>query len=159
MIEIDSRNAAQTFELGRRLGERLAAGDAICLAGDLGAGKTLFAQGIAAGLGLEEQVTSPTFTILQLYETGRWPVYHFDLYRLEDVAGLYDIGFDEYANGDGVAIIEWADKFAAAMPEDCLWVTLRLGAEEGTRRISLRATGPKSRRLYEEMKHSADIGA
>lgn len=153
-----SHNPAGTRALGEVLGQRLAAGDVICLTGDLGAGKTLFVQGLAAGLGVTDDVTSPTFTILQVYDGGRLPLYHFDLYRLDDPGQLEDIGFTEYAGGRGAAVIEWADKFAAAMPEERLWVELRLGNGEDERLISFEPVGVRYRRLCEELKDSAAFG-
>lgn len=139
-----------TFSLGKELGARLDRGDVICLSGDLGAGKTLFTQGVAAGLGVGEGVTSPTFTILQVYEDGRCPIYHFDLYRLEIPQQLEDIGFEEYSRPDGVAIIEWADKFAAEMPEEHLWIELKINDEAG-RVVTMSPHGARYVKLCEEM--------
>lgn len=151
MLTITTDSPAATLVFGRALGQRLAAGDVVCLAGDLGAGKTLLVQGLAAGLGVTDDVTSPTFTILQVYEGGRLPLNHFDLYRLEDPADLDNIGFEEYTGGEGVAVIEWADKFAAAMPAERLWIELEHGGANG-RTIALKPAGERYRRLCEELK-------
>lgn len=152
MRTITTSGPADTFALGRALGELLTAGDILCLAGDLGAGKTLLIQGLAAGLGVADDVTSPTFAILQVYETGRVPVYHFDLYRLEREAELDDIGFAHYTGGDGVAVIEWADRFAAAMPDERLWVEIHPGPGETDRVIRLAPAGGRYLRLCEELR-------
>lgn len=159
MTSFLTRTADGTFQFGHTLGKKLTAGDVLCLTGDLGAGKTLLVQGAAAGLGVTETVTSPTFTLMQVYETGRLPVYHFDLYRLDAPMDLHNIGFEEYMGGDGVALIEWADKFPAAMPEHCLWVEINRGRETTERVIMLRPKGERYRRLGEELKESADSGA
>lgn len=151
MLTIRSADPTGTFAFGRILGQHLAAGDVVCLAGDLGAGKTLLVQGIAAGLGVTDDVTSPTFTILQVYEGGRLPLNHFDLYRLDDPADLEDIGFWEYTGGEGVAVIEWADKFAVAMPDERLWVELN-GSGENERTIALSPAGERYRCLCEELR-------
>jgi len=159
MTSFLTQSADGTLCFGRALGTRLTAGDVLCITGDLGAGKTLLAQGVAAGLGITEEVTSPTFTLMQVYETGRFPIYHFDLYRLDDPMDLYNIGFEEYVGGDGVALIEWADKFTADMPERCLWVEISRGSVATERIISLQPKGERYRRLGEELKESADSGA
>lgn len=114
IYETKERN--ETFELGKKLAERAVSGDIYCLSGDLGAGKTAFAQGFAKGLGVTEDVTSPTFTILCVYESGRLPLYHFDVYRFEDAFELEDIGGDEYLYGDGVCLIEWSEKIKEYLP-------------------------------------------
>ncbi|MDR3589963.1 MAG: tRNA (adenosine(37)-N6)-threonylcarbamoyltransferase complex ATPase subunit type 1 TsaE [Negativicutes bacterium] len=155
MLVYKTANPRETFALGEQLGAGLALGDVICLNGDLGAGKTLLVQGIAAGLGICEGVTSPTYTILHVYDGGRLPIFHFDLYRLEHPDQLDDIGFEEYSRPDGVAIIEWADKFAARMPEENLWVELKV--MDGTSRsITLKPAGPRYEQLCEELKPGAD---
>ena len=101
-----TKNAAETRELGKRLAEQLKAGDVVLLEGELGAGKSELARGIARGLEVSETVTSPSFTILNVYESGRIPLYHFDWYRLESSGELYELGMDEYLGGDGIALIE-----------------------------------------------------
>ena len=122
----ETHSADQTRSLAAALGARLQAGDVICLIGDLGAGKTTWTQGLALGLGLPESepVNSPTFTLLAEHPGGRAPLYHFDVYRLPDSSGLYDLAFDEYLSGDGVVVIEWADRIADALPAERLDITL-----------------------------------
>ncbi len=154
MLTVKSADPAATFAFGRSLGQRLAAGDIVCLAGDLGAGKTLLVQGIATGLGVTDDVTSPTFTILQVYGGGRLPLNHFDLYRLDNADELEDVGFEEYTGGEGAAVIEWADKFAAAMPGECLWIELKGGGGENEREIVLSPAGERYRHLCEELRAS-----
>ena len=105
-----------TFALGRSLGEGAKAGEVYCLDGDLGAGKTVFTQGFAAGLGITEPVNSPTFTILQVYDEGRLPLYHFDVYRIGDVEEMDEIGYEEYFYGEGVCLIEWASLIEEILP-------------------------------------------
>ena len=106
----------------------------VTLEGELGAGKSELARGIARGLGVTETVTSPSFTILNVYESGRVPLYHFDWYRLESEEELYELGMDEYLGGDGIAVVEWAERCPDAVPENAI-------------RITLEATGPESRRI------------
>lgn len=140
-VEICTDSPEATGELAKKLGSRLRAGMVLCLVGDLGAGKTLFAQGIAAGLGVLDEVTSPTFNLMNLY-AGRLPMAHFDLYRLEDEAELDEIGFYEYTDEPrGVALIEWADKFPAALPEAYLRVELRPGDTKEARHITFSPVG------------------
>ncbi|MCX6967735.1 MAG: tRNA (adenosine(37)-N6)-threonylcarbamoyltransferase complex ATPase subunit type 1 TsaE [Verrucomicrobia bacterium] len=125
MASIISHNPEETFALGRQCAGSLRRGDVLALAGDLGAGKTQFAKGLAAGLGVECGVTSPTFTLIHEYPGGRLPLFHIDLYRLEEEAEVLGIGLDEYLAGDGVTVIEWADKFAALMPPGVRWIRFR----------------------------------
>ena len=135
-IMIITNNAAETRELGTRLAEKLKAGDVILLEGELGAGKSELARGVARGLGVTETVTSPSFTILNVYESGRIPLYHFDWYRLESAEELYELGMDEYLGGDGIAVVEWAERCPDAVPEDCIRIRLEATGEE-TRRITV----------------------
>ena len=133
-------NAGETRELGTKLAEKLKAGDVILLEGELGAGKSELARGVAAGLGVKETVTSPSFTILNVYESGRLPLYHFDWYRLESAEELYELGMDEYLGGDGIALVEWPGRCPDAVPADCL--RIRITAEgENTRRIEAEPNG------------------
>ena len=134
MNTVITNSAAETRELGKRLAEKLKAGDVILLEGDLGAGKSEFARGVAKGLGVTETVTSPSFTILNVYESGKLPLYHFDWYRLESEEELYELGMDEYLGGDGIAVVEWAERCPEAVPENVL-------------RIRLEVTGGESRRI------------
>lgn len=124
MITLYSGSEAETFSLGQKLAEYLIGGEVICLSGDLGAGKTVFAKGLAAGLGIAEEVSSPTFTILQSYSEGRLLLHHFDLYRLSIPEELEDIGFDEVLAEGGVVLIEWAEQFWERIPADAIWISL-----------------------------------
>ena len=137
-----THSADETRALAQRLGARLGAGDVLCLSGDLGAGKTTWTQGLALGLGLppDEPVNSPTFTLVTEHPGGRVPLYHFDVYRLPDSSGLYDLGFDEYVDGDGAVVIEWADKIADALPPERLDIMLTAQGQD-TREIVLTAHG------------------
>lgn len=136
-----SESPEATWSVGEFVGKRLKAGMVLCLTGDLGAGKTLFTKGVAAGLGVKADVTSPSFTLMNLYD-GRLPVTHFDLYRLDDEGDLDEIGFYEYADEPvGVAIIEWADKFPEALPPHHLSVVLSPGKNLEERRLSFTARG------------------
>ena len=110
-------SAAETHALGKKIGETAKPGDVYTLVGDLGVGKTVFTQGIADGLGITEPVSSPTFTIVQVYEEGRMPFYHFDVYRISDPEEMYEIGFEEYIEGEGVCFIEWANLIEELLPE------------------------------------------
>ena len=114
---IETRSAEETFEYAKSLGEKAKAGDVYCLTGDLGTGKTVFAQGFAAGVGVTDTVNSPTFTIVQVYEDGRIPFYHFDVYRIGDSEEMYEIGFEEYVYGEGVCLIEWAELIEDILPD------------------------------------------
>ena len=115
----ESRSAADTFAYGKSLGEKAGPGEIYTLVGDLGVGKTVFTQGFAAGLGIAEPGNSPTFTILQSYEEGRLPLYHFDVYRIGDVEEMEEIGYEECFYGDGVCLIEWAELIFEILPKDC----------------------------------------
>ena len=115
-MTIDSFSAKDTFELGRSIGESAIPGEVYTLIGDLGVGKTVFTQGVAKGLGILEPVTSPTFTILQVYEEGRIPFYHFDVYRIGDAEEMDEIGYEDYFYGDGICFIEWANLIEDILP-------------------------------------------
>ena len=106
---IETRSAQETWQAGYEMGQEAVPGQVITLIGDLGVGKTVFTQGFAAGLGVQDSVNSPTFTILQIYEDGRIPLYHFDVYRIGDSEEMLEVGWDEYVSGNGVCLIEWAD--------------------------------------------------
>jgi tRNA threonylcarbamoyladenosine biosynthesis protein TsaE len=125
---------AQTIAYATEIAQSLEGGDTLALVGDLGAGKTHFTKGIAAGLGCECAVTSPTFTLVHEYTGGRLPVFHFDFYRLESAAELLNIGWDDYLDAQGIAIVEWADKFPDLLPEDAQWYRFAI-AEDGTRTL------------------------
>lgn len=130
----------QTFELGRLLGRVSRAGQVYTLVGDLGVGKTVFTQGFAAGLGIQEPVNSPTFTILQVYEEGRLPFYHFDVYRIGNVDEMEEIGYEDCIYGNGVCLIEWANLIEKILPEQYFEVIIEKNPEKGFdyRRITLR---------------------
>lgn len=132
MFEIlESRSAADTFAYGKALGEKAVPGEIYTLVGDLGVGKTVFTQGFAAGLGIAEPVSSPTFTILQSYEEGRIPLHHFDVYRIGDVEEMEEIGYEDCFYGEGVCLIEWADLIREILPEDCIRITIEKDLAEG----------------------------
>ena len=131
-----TNSAAETRALGEQLARRLQPGDTVILEGELGAGKSELARGIARGLDVTETVTSPSFTILNVYESGRCPLYHFDWYRLESEEELYELGMDEYLGGDGVAVVEWAERCPDAVPEKRIRIRLEVTGEE-TRGIEI----------------------
>ena len=122
-MEYCSNSPEETAEFAKKFAERLKPGDVITLDGDLGVGKTAFVQGLAKALGVSEYVSSPTFTIVNCYD-GRLPLYHFDVYRIDDCDEMYEVGYDEYVGGDGVAVIEWADKIADILPVPRYAVTI-----------------------------------
>ena len=136
-----SHSAEETRKFGKRLAEQALPGQIYALNGNLGAGKTVFAQGFAQGLGVKDPVNSPTFTILQVYEDGRLPFYHFDVYRIEDPDEMEEIGFDDYLNGDGVCLIEWADEVRELLPKETIRITIQRDREAGddVRTITLKA--------------------
>ncbi|HEX2172157.1 MAG TPA: tRNA (adenosine(37)-N6)-threonylcarbamoyltransferase complex ATPase subunit type 1 TsaE [Dehalococcoidia bacterium] len=138
-LTLVSTSPKETFEVGRRLAGLLAPGDTVLLIGELGAGKTALTQAIAAGLGATEEVSSPTFTLVNEYR-GRWPIFHFDLYRLDDPAEAIDLGFDDYLNAGGVAIVEWADKAPGLWPDEYLAIEIERTGETA-RRLAVRAAG------------------
>lgn len=124
MIIIETKNAKETFQLGEKIGEKALPGQIYTLNGDLGVGKTVFTQGVASGLGIREPVNSPTFTILQEYEGGRLPFYHFDVYRIGDIEEMEEIGYDDYFFGEGICLIEWAQLIKEILPENVISVTI-----------------------------------
>ena len=124
-----TKSAAETRALGEKLAGRLQPGDVLLLEGDLGAGKSELTRGIAKGLGVTETVTSPSFTILNVYESGRCPLYHFDWYRLESVEELYELGMDEYLGGDGIAVVEWPGRCPDAVPEGAVRIRMTAAGE------------------------------
>ena len=128
---IETNSAKETFELGKRLGEKAVAGQIYTLNGDLGTGKTVFTQGVAVGLGIKEPVNSPTFTIVQVYDEGRLPLYHFDVYRIGDIEEMDEVGFEEYVMGDGVSLIEWANLIEEILPENRTEVIIEKDLEKG----------------------------
>lgn len=127
----DSFKPEDTYEIGRKMGEQAGAGEVYCLIGDLGAGKTLFTQGFAKGIGIDESVNSPTFTIVQEYEQGRLPFYHFDVYRISDPDEMYEIGYEEYFYGQGVCLVEWANLIEELIPEGAIVIQIDRELEKG----------------------------
>ncbi len=128
---IETNNERETYEAGFSLGETAARGEVFALTGDLGVGKTVFTQGLAAGLGIEEPVSSPTFTIVQVYEGGRLPFYHFDVYRIGDAEEMEEVGYEDYIYGGGVSLIEWADLIADILPKHHTKVRIEKNLENG----------------------------
>ena len=128
---IESFDAKDTFELGQKLGMEVKPGQVLCLYGDLGVGKTVFTQGFAEGLGIEELINSPTFTIVQVYEEGRMPFYHFDVYRIGDVEEMDEIGYEDYVYGDGVCLIEWANLIEEILPSHYMTITIEKDLDKG----------------------------
>lgn len=127
----ETHSAQETFALGKKIGENAGPGQVYALTGDLGVGKTVFTQGLAEGLGITEPVNSPTFTIMQVYEEGRLPFYHFDVYRIGDVSEMDEIGYEEYFYGEGVCLIEWANLIEEILPENCIKITITKNLVEG----------------------------
>ena len=128
---IESFCPEDTFALGQKIGELVKPGTVISLVGDLGVGKTVFTQGLAKGLGITEPVNSPTFTILQSYEEGRLPFYHFDVYRIGDISEMDEIGYEDCFYGDGVSLIEWADLIREILPDHYTQITILKDLEKG----------------------------
>lgn len=135
----ESESAKETFLLGRRIGQKAKAGQIYTLTGDLGTGKTVFTQGVADGLGITEPVNSPTFTIVQIYESGRLPFYHFDVYRIADVEEMEEIGYEDCFYGEGICLIEWAELIGEILPKDCISIRIEKDLSRGFdyRRITI----------------------
>ncbi len=127
----ETYSAKETAELGRQLGKEAKAGDVYTLIGDLGVGKTVFTKGIAEGLGITEPVNSPTFTIVQVYDTGRMPFYHFDVYRIGDIEEMDEIGYEDYFYGEGLTMIEWANLIEEILPEKRKDIVIEKDLEKG----------------------------
>lgn len=130
-MEYSSFGPEDTLKIARELGQKVHARNVICLIGDLGVGKTLFSKGIAEGLGIEENVSSPTFTIVQEYNDGRLPLYHFDVYRIEDSEEMEEVGFSDMIYGEGVCLIEWADMILDILPEHYINVRIEKDLKKG----------------------------
>ena len=128
---IETRSPEMTYRRGEAIGRQVKPGDIICLNGDLGVGKTVFTQGIADGLGITEPVSSPTFTIVQVYEEGRMPFYHFDVYRIGDIEEMDEIGYEDYFYGEGLCMIEWANLIEEILPDKRYDVTIKKDLEKG----------------------------
>ncbi|WP_312093769.1 tRNA (adenosine(37)-N6)-threonylcarbamoyltransferase complex ATPase subunit type 1 TsaE [Aminipila sp.] len=133
MDKLMIKDEKQTKEFGLRLADRLVPGSIVALIGNLGTGKTALTKYIAEGLGIKETITSPTFTIVQEYYDGRLPLYHFDVYRINDVEEMFELGYEEYFFGKGVCIVEWADLISEIIPEDAIVINISYGENEGER--------------------------
>lgn len=142
-MTLESFSPEDTFRIGRMTGEKALPGQIYTLRGDLGVGKTVFTQGVASGLGIREPVNSPTFTIVQEYYEGRLPFFHFDVYRIEDIEEMEEIGYDDYFFGGGVCMIEWPGRIEELLPEDCIDVQIEKDLSKGFdyRRITIRQKG------------------
>jgi tRNA threonylcarbamoyladenosine biosynthesis protein TsaE len=150
MFSVITTSPEQTWHIGQLLGARLAAGDTVCLYGDLGAGKTSLSYGIALGLEVKEQyITSPTFTLVNEYE-GRVPFYHIDLYRLNDPGELEGIGFEEYIDSDGVTVIEWAERAEDELPAECFSIYLS-PVNENSREMGFLVEGERYEKLLADL--------
>ena len=143
---IETHDPEETFEVGRKIGMNAKPGQIYTLTGDLGVGKTVFTQGVAAGLGITEPVNSPTFTIIQEYEDGRLPFYHFDVYRIGDLEEMEEIGYDDYFFGQGICLIEWAELIEEILPEKRIEVTIEKDLEKGFeyRQITIEERGEEA---------------
>lgn len=130
-MKIETFSAEETYALGKKLGSEAKPGDVLTLIGDLGVGKTVFTQGFADGLGITEPISSPTFTIVQVYEEGRLPFYHFDVYRIGDIEEMDEIGYEDYFFGEGVCLIEWASLIKELIPEHVICVTIEKELDKG----------------------------
>ena len=128
---IETNSPEETFAAGKSLGLAARPGELYTLSGELGVGKTVFTQGVAAGLDITEHVNSPTFTIVQIYEKGRLPLYHFDVYRIGDIEEMDEIGYEDYFYGEGLCIVEWADRIRELIPADAKHITIEKDLEKG----------------------------
>lgn len=128
---IETRSAKETYELGFEIGKKASQGQVYTMIGDLGVGKTVFTQGMADGLEIAEPINSPTFTIVQVYDEGRLPFYHFDVYRIGDISEMDEIGFEDYVYGEGVSLIEWANLIEEILPEKRIQITIEKDLEQG----------------------------
>ena len=144
---IETHDPEETFEAGRKIGMNAKPGQIYTLTGDLGVGKTVFTQGVAAGLGITEPVNSPTFTIIQEYEDGRLPFYHFDVYRIGDLEEMEEIGYDDYFFGQGICLIEWAELIEEILPEKRIEVTIEKDLDKGFdyRKITIEERGEETK--------------
>lgn len=155
-IDFISHSETQTRRLGARLGELLKGNEVIALQGALGAGKTRWVQGLGHGLGVRDQITSPTFTLVNEYH-GRLALYHIDLYRITQAGEAPGVGLEDYLYGDGVCVIEWADRVATILPADHLWITFH-HLDEAKRRITMHAGGRSHDQLLKEYQHLTFAG-
>lgn len=149
-MEIILGNLEETKQFGIKLGKLLKSGDILCLNGDLGAGKTTLTKSIGLGLEVVDYITSPTFTLINEYE-GRIPLYHFDVYRLENAHELDDLGFDDYFYGNGVSIIEWAEKIENTLPKERMVINIRRGNNDNERILEVNGFGNRYSELIKEL--------
>ncbi len=149
IIKIDGLEETKKF--GIKIGSLLSPKDILCLNGELGAGKTTMTKSIGLGLGVDDYITSPTFALINEYE-GKYPVYHFDVYRLEAVDDLFDLGFDDYFFGNGVCIIEWAEKIEKLLPEERVIINISKGQKENERIVEIDGFGKSYERIVKELK-------
>lgn len=126
-----SNSEEETIEIAKHIGAKAEKGQVYCLVGDLGVGKTVFTKGFAKGMGIEEHITSPTFTIVNSYEGSKMPLYHFDVYRIQDIEEMDEIGYEEYFYGDGISFIEWANYIEELVPEDAIWLYIKKDLSKG----------------------------
>lgn len=135
----ETNSAEETYALGEKIGQEAVPGAVYALLGDLGVGKTVFTKGVAAGLGVKEPISSPTFTIVQVYESGRLPFYHFDVYRISDVDEMEEIGYEDYFYGDGISFVEWANLIEEIMPKETVTIRIEKDLSKGFdyRRITI----------------------
>lgn len=130
-IQIESYSAGDTFDYAKELAKKAQPGELYLLSGELGTGKTVFAKGFAEGLGIKDCVNSPTFTIMQTYEDGRLPFYHFDVYRISDCSEMYELGYEEYFFGQGVCLVEWAELISDLLPDDAICINIEKDVNKG----------------------------
>ena len=154
VLDIVSHSAAQTQRFGARLGELAHAGDLICLEGDLGSGKTCFVQGLGRGLGIPAAIHSPTFILANEHRGGRLPLFHLDVYRMSGVEEAIGIGLDDYISGEGVCVIEWAEKIRHVLPMDWMWVAFR-HVDTNKRGLLMEARGARYHKLLDEFRSGA----
>ena len=131
MERFETFSEEETFALGEKIGKEAKAGQVYTLLGDLGVGKTVFTQGVAKGLGITEAICSPTFTIVQVYEEGRMPFYHFDVYRIGELEEMEEIGYEDYFYGEGISFVEWANLIEELIPDDRIQITISKNLEKG----------------------------
>ena len=153
-LDIVSHSAAQTQRLGARLGELAGAGDLFCLEGELGSGKTCFVQGLGRGLGIPGAIHSPTFILANEHRGGRLPLFHLDVYRMRGADEAMGIGLDDYISGDGVCVIEWAEKIRDALPPERMWIAFR-HVDSSKRGLLVQACGVRYETLLNEFRASA----
>jgi len=155
-LVLNSHSEKQTIAYAKKLASLLHAGDVIGLVGDLGAGKTTFVKGIAQGLGITKSVTSPSFVLLKVYQ-GKFPLYHFDLYRIRGLRAIEDIGYEDFISDSGVCVIEWADKAKTILPRDCITITLGVRSQR-SRLVRIRGNGQRSKKIIVQLKKKSCYG-